>query len=183
MSRLSKAAYVFTDVDFVLNSRRTLVAFGDYLGFDEVAVHLLNRLCEAVDKYGFETRIVISSSWRLAHSDVEWWRSKLGARVEGLTPDLKGVHSRGQECETYLDTNYDVYAPWVALDDMSIGEAHSDRWVQVDGNIGLTHTDIDVAYHKLTGESLLPEGFDDFSKWDGLRKWRRKMGYDTKAKN
>ena len=124
---------LFLDIDGVLNSTKTAVAYGclpwpssviegnraepadppveDVEAFDDVSVRLIERLCEKTD-----THIVLSSTWR-SGLNVEEVRAMLGyiglssERVIGRTgPSLPG-RGRGWEIEQFLiglerDTKY-----------------------------------------------------------------------------
>lgn len=95
---------LFLDVDGVLNSHRSAVAFGgmpwahqlpDVSRFDHVAVNLIRGIAEASGAL-----IVLSSSWRTCSN----WRElgpALGLEIADKTPSLLGP--RGKEIAAWLD--------------------------------------------------------------------------------
>lgn len=95
---------LFLDIDGVLNSHRTVVAFNGYphdvtpaglAQFDMAAVSLLRGLCKAGG-----IQVVLSSTWRL---DREWAKigPALGLPIIDRTPCLLGP--RGNEIKHWLD--------------------------------------------------------------------------------
>lgn len=117
---------VFLDIDGVLNSLRSLIAYEGYgnlpdrpyteddldqdiqqeLMLDPVAIRLLNRLCRDTG-----AKVVISSSWRIGEPDHSNFRRMFTAYlgkenhidVIGMIPDLWTGHTRGNEIEKWLD--------------------------------------------------------------------------------
>ena len=105
---------LFLDIDGVLNSRRTAVAFGSYPHklahlerFDHAALGLVRRLCEA------GVSVVLSSSWREEYQHSEIGRA-LDLPIIGGTPVLSG--SRGSEIAAWLVEHEDVRT-WAIVDD------------------------------------------------------------------
>ncbi len=105
---------LFMDIDGVLNSRRTAVAFGSYphrldqLGkFDPVAIGLVRRLCDD------GVVIVLSSAWRTMYPHVEVGTA-LGLPIIDKTPMLCG--SRGAEIADWL-TRHPEVTTWAIVDD------------------------------------------------------------------
>lgn len=176
---LAEQVFIFLDFDGVMVSRRSLIAFGDYKAssVDPVALMLVNTLCEMLDRAGYEPLIVISSDWRIAHPETLFWH-KLFANcpsvvMGGVTPHDGPAADRGSECKQYLNHRGRPDAKWVAFDDQPLGSLDHKR-VQVDPSIGITHEDIDTAFHKLTNTKLLPEEFDFLGKWQQLKAWAKR---------
>ena len=131
---------LFLDIDGVLNSMRTSVAFGGFPtkldptgAFDQAAICMLQRLCDSSG-----VQIVLSSSWRETHA-FEAVGEAFGLPIIDRTPSLRG--SRGQEIAAWLDAHPAVQT-WAILDDeMAMLDAQLPRFVQVDGDNGLMWRD------------------------------------------
>ena len=152
---------LFLDFDGVLNHGGTLVR--PPFIWHRPAVEALNMVFEAVP----ETLIVISSSWRVAHS-LDFLRGLLGGmgvnvaqrglRVIDVTP---GVVYRRDYAADYDDSGGDPrigergdeialwlrHAPpetkFAILDDLGGEGDLDDHWVRVDGAVGMTTADAD----------------------------------------
>lgn len=108
---------IFLDIDGVLNSHRSAVAFGGmpfdahaHRGrFDEIAVRLIGGIAEVAN-----AKIVLSSSWR---NDVNWQQigPALGLTILDRTPSMLGP--RGKEIAAWLSSNPDVEAYAIVDDD------------------------------------------------------------------
>ena len=108
---------IFLDIDGVLNSHRSAVAFGgmpfDVVAhrarFDEIAVRLVGGIAEAAG-----AQIVLSSSWR---NDVNWTQigPALGLSISDRTPSLLGP--RGREIAAWLGAHPEVTAYAIVDDD------------------------------------------------------------------
>ncbi|TBR75774.1 MAG: hypothetical protein EPN64_11055 [Burkholderiaceae bacterium] len=130
---------IFLDIDGVLNSTRTCIAFDgsprDFSPkyrpkFDEVAVGMLRALCAALD-----ILIVVSSSWRS-----QFPYTKIGASLDlptiGQTPELDGC--RGDEIAVWLAAHSEV-KQYAILDDAE--HMLPEQWphfVHTDPNDGLS---------------------------------------------
>lgn len=152
---------IFLDIDGVLNSQRSALAFTGF-GFpdpekdpklDPVAVNILRKLVRET-----EAKIVVSSSWRLGSTVdelraifVNWYKVWEDAAdiIIDMTPDLwkktpytKGKQVlRGQEVDAWLEAHPEVDA-YVIFDDNSDFLPHqSSRFIQTDPNVGLTFDD------------------------------------------
>lgn len=132
---------VFLDIDGVLNSSASL-SDGVHIVPDKVI--MLRRLCTQV-----KAKIVISSSWRIAHS-LQEIRTVLraaglyGIEVIGVTP-ISGDGFRGKEIESWLANN-DYVSQYVIIDDDSdFMEYQKPRFVQTNDATGLTYREIDIA--------------------------------------
>ncbi len=130
---------LFLDIDGVLNSKRTRVAFGrfpldlsplDISLFDRVALNLIRVLC-------LETgaSIVLSSDWRLDHSAPEVSRA-LDLPVIGATPKLSRL--RGFEINAWLSNNPGVTTFAIVDDIPQMLDSQSANFVQTDDEFGLT---------------------------------------------
>lgn len=146
---------IFLDIDGVLNSFRTAVAFdgcGDVppnyqagmrlmraeLKLDPVAIGLIRALCTKAD-----AGIVISSTWRINRKVSDFtslfaaygW---LSAPVVGLTP--RGGWIRGYEIRLWLADNNAAGAPYVIFDDD--GDFYPDQpLIKTDAKNGLQYED------------------------------------------
>lgn len=108
---------IFLDIDGVLNSYRTYVAFGGFphdlvpehrQRFDEISISLLRNLCLAEN-----ISIVVSSSWR---AKFKWQEigEVLGLPAIGETPSLATL--RGEEIAAWL-VNHPEVEQYAILDD------------------------------------------------------------------
>lgn len=139
---------LFLDFDGVLNSRQ----WGEYFirkegkifyGPEHFCPVAMSNLLHIYKKT--RCRIVISSAWRHFHS-LEILRGMLsvygiqGEDVIDVTP-TKFNGTRGQEIQTWLDTEKpDVYAIVDDNDDM-LSDCHGDKFVQTNADHGLMWAD------------------------------------------
>jgi hypothetical protein len=89
---------LFLDIDGVLNSHRTAIAFGSMFGVDKldpIAVKLVRGIVDAADAC-----VVLSSSWRLIH-DFRELGKQLDLPIIDKTPSMLGP--RGREIKAWLD--------------------------------------------------------------------------------
>lgn len=125
---------IFLDIDGVLNSIDTMLAFPDKPHprseeLDQVSVNLIKRLCTETN-----AKIVISSTWRKLYSRKEFLEifERYGwpfFPIIGVT-DSYNSHgqTRGHEIQRWLDVNSDV--EYIILDDDSdMLESQMDRFV------------------------------------------------------
>ena len=130
---------LFLDIDGVINSTRTLLAFDAYPHnfdgsdaelFDWVAVGLIRKLCE---KTG--AKICLSSSWRLYFSPKEC--------AEALNLpiiDKTGDHStRGLEINAWLADHPEVETSAIVDDFDQFLESQQSRFVKTDEDEGLSY--------------------------------------------
>lgn len=112
---------IFLDFDGVLNSTRSMLAFGGAgrHQFDPVAVNLVARLAGNAN-----ANVVVSSAWRVGSSVGELksilgeYSTTLAAKVIDVTPRLSG--KRGNEIASWLAQNPDKHSRnFVILDDDS----------------------------------------------------------------
>lgn len=128
---------IFLDIDGVLNNYSLIREFGlDYI--DNGMVKLLKYIVENTN-----SRIVLSSTWRLKQYDLALVESNL--RLENLkyidiTPFLLN-DERCDEIESWLYRNLDNYDNFVILDDDpdASGEKFINHFFQTDPDVGLTY--------------------------------------------
>lgn len=143
---------VFLDVDGVLNVR---------LGsLDEDKLQRLKWLVAITGAH-----VVVSSSWR--HSEEQVLRltralREIGIVPIGWTPDLSQQGEGGlweskprwMEIRAWLEAHPSV-DQWVILDDLADMWPFNDRFVRVDGQVGLTNDDVMLALGTLTRQAIL----------------------------
>jgi hypothetical protein len=139
------AKTIFLDIDGVLNSYRSAMAYGGYgtgtsSEWDPVAVNMLRRLTEAAD-----AKIVISSSWRHGrtlkdfHELFDEFKWDTRAIVISMTPSLPGDIPRGLEIHTWFERNPEhIVSKYVILDDDSdMLDEQMPHFVQTEFAVGL----------------------------------------------
>jgi len=131
---------LFLDIDGVLNSTRTCVAFGGYPmelhhleAFDQAAIALIKRLCETAD-----VKIILSSAWRLHHPFADVGKA-LALPIVGRTPSLAGP--RGMEINAWLTSHPEATEYAIVDDDPDMLPDQLVRFVRTDGHEGLTWRD------------------------------------------
>jgi hypothetical protein len=133
---------LFLDIDGVLNSRRTAVAFDGYphsfslddmRRFDHVAIGLIRRLC---DETGCS--VALSSSWRYDYTAQEV-AAALSLPVIDATPLSNGT--RQMEIKAWLLAHPDVTSYAIVDDVGPMLKSQKSRFVQTDELHGLTLTD------------------------------------------
>lgn len=138
---------IFLDIDGVVNSLRTVMAYGGYphnLGedlelFDGVALQMIRNLCEEHD-----IKIVLSSTWRLHDDLYRDIAEKLKLPIIDRTPCFMygGGTNRGHEVEAWLKTHPEV-KNYVIVDDVdSFFPIQKKHFVKVDGEEGLSFKNI-----------------------------------------
>ncbi|WAI83239.1 MULTISPECIES: HAD domain-containing protein [Achromobacter] len=137
---------LFLDIDGVLNSFRSAVAFGgypwpkdknmegDWEKFDQVAVKLMARLVAET-----EAHVVLSSTWRIGMDQerITELASFLGYAISSATPQLPGC--RGLEIERWLTEHPGVEKYVIIDDDSDMLPEQMANFIKVDGTIGLTY--------------------------------------------
>lgn len=130
---------LFLDIDGVLNSVKTSVAFGRWPHditpkelslFDTAAIALLQRLCDSAG-----IQIVLSSAWRLSH-DFKAVGEAFGLPIIDRTPALPGP--RGEEIAAWLAAHPEVTDYAIVDDDPDMLPGQLHRFVHTDGYEGLT---------------------------------------------
>lgn len=130
---------LFLDIDGVLNSHRTVVAFNGYphdvspaglAQFDMAAVALLRGLCKAGG-----VQVVLSSTWRL---DPKWktFGPALGLPIIDRTPSLLGP--RGKEIAAWLEAHPEVERFAIVDDDSDMLPEQRPFFVKTQHEDGLT---------------------------------------------
>jgi hypothetical protein len=131
---------LFLDIDGVLNSSRSAVAFGGYphsfspedmLKFDNIAIALIRRLCK-------ETRceIVLSSSWRYDIT-AEDAAKALSLPIIDVTPILSNT-SRGFEINAWMAKHPDVQCYAIVDDIAAMLDFQKPFFVKTNNEEGLT---------------------------------------------
>lgn len=173
----SRPAYIFLDVDGVLNSLRSCVAFGGYKTehLDTTAIRLLGHLCRKLSDEGLDPAVVLSSTWRMRHPHPDFWHSLFSAhgcghvRFVGCTPDFHDIepNRRGREIAAWMADNAPG-APYVCLDDDS--DFLPDQPLVLTSHLwGLGCDEIDEAFHVLTGKRLFMSTLRTDGKWKAVR--------------
>jgi hypothetical protein len=132
----------FLDIDGVLNSTRTNVAFGGYPmdftpeameQFDHVAIGLIRGIVRAAD-----ASVVLSSSWRLTHdwNDVA---TALDLPIMGRTPSLCGP--RGAEIAAWLADHPEVEQYAIVDDSADMLDSQRPHFVRTDLHEGFMWRD------------------------------------------
>jgi hypothetical protein len=131
---------LFLDIDGVLNSTKTCVAFGGYpmelehiRAFDGAAIKLIQRLCDSAG-----VQIVLSSAWRL-HYPYEKVGEALGLPIIDRTPSFLGP--RGLEINAWLADHPDVELFAIVDDGADMLPDQMPRFVRTNGHEGLTWGD------------------------------------------
>ena len=146
---------LFLDIDGVINSQRTCIAFNGYphnfcavdmAKFDHVAIALIRKLCHIAG-----CNVVLSSSWRYTFR-VDATGEALDLPMIGATPKSKGFDTRGEEIDYWLKEHPDV-THYAIVDDCEKMLPHQDQfYVQTDPDIGLTLADYKRLLSILTRE-------------------------------
>ena len=161
---LNDSKILFIDFDGVLNSfdnMRVLYSLHDQTKgtvksmdsyghlFDDRCVKWLRYIVSKTD-----CKIVVSSSWKTAGLDrlrLMFYDRKIDLDIVGITPNIENS-IRGKEIQKYIDkhniTNYCI------LDDHNdMLDSQMDRFVQCDGNFGLTHKEVKKVIEVLNGKT------------------------------
>jgi hypothetical protein len=129
---------LFLDIDGVLNSVRSCIAFdgypysnSNYEKFDDIAVNLIRKLCKTTN-----TKIILSSTWRLFKGWDKLYEV-LNLPIIDKTPH-KLSSTRGEEIDMWLSNNkVDKYA--IVDDDSDILVYQLPYFVKVDNTNGLSY--------------------------------------------
>lgn len=124
---------IFLDVDGVLNNF-TLIRQN---GYDYIDPVMVSRVAKVVGQTG--AKIVLSSTWRLMHSDKKLVDMALGVQgmfVHDSTPHLGSL--RSQEISDWLGKNLEVERYAILDDDDDAGFGLEDSFFQTDPEIGIT---------------------------------------------
>ena len=137
---------IFLDIDGVLTSHRTAIAFGWYptglsdlkSKIDPVALALLQGICR-----GSDASVVISSTWRkfLRREELQ---VALGLPIIDVTPVLDGMR-RGNEIDAWLTRHPEVTHYCIVDDDTDmLPEQKRDHFVHINEREGITFGDADM---------------------------------------
>ncbi|SHN40290.1 HAD domain-containing protein [Rhizobacter sp. OV335] len=128
---------LFLDIDGVLNSTRTCVAFGGFpmqldhiAAFDQVAIRLLQRVC---DNTG--AKVVLSSAWRLHCNFADAGRA-FGLPIIDRTDN--GMGPRGSQIQRWLDARDDIEAYAIIDDDSDMLPQQLASFVKTNAEDGVT---------------------------------------------
>lgn len=133
---------IFLDIDGVLNSNRSCIAFGGYpfkvagperAMFDEVALGLIRNIAMAAG-----AQIVLSSSWRL-HNHYSEIGAGLGLPIIDRTPSLPGP--RGAEIAYWLAEHPEVEQYAIVDDDPDMLDGQMPLFVNTNMSEGFTWRD------------------------------------------
>lgn len=145
---------IFLDIDGVLNSQRTAVAFGRIpfstandgrAALDEVAIRIIGGIARASGAV-----IVLSSTWR-KHSDWQKYGPDLDLPIIDRTPTLSG--NRGPEIAVWLKLNHEVENYAIIDDDSDMLPEQMPFFVHTSGFDGFTWTNAQLLA-KLMGVDL-----------------------------
>ena len=139
---------IFLDIDGVINSNRTVMAFdgypfsfepGDIEKFDQVAITLIRKAC-----LRFGAVCVLSSTWRKKYTPVEVTEA-LNIPVIDSTVVTFGHRIRGHEIREWLEDHPEVTSYVIIDDNSDMLDSQLDRFIHVDGENGFMWKD----YEKL----------------------------------
>jgi hypothetical protein len=136
---------LFLDIDGVLNSHRTAIAFGGYPHdvtgeerdrFDEVGLALIRGIVKEA-----KAEVVLSSSWRIGMS-YEHIGTCLGLPIIGATPQKwSNEQVRGHEIAEWLDAHPEVECYVIVDDDSDMLPEQMERFVHTSGFDGFRWKD------------------------------------------
>ena len=131
---------IFMDIDGVINSYRSVIAYGTYPmdnttidNFDEIAIGMLRSACKKCN-----AEIILSSTWR---NENNWGNLKeiFNLPIIDRTPQLFSG-TRGHEINAWLKDN--TVFEFVIIDDHNeILDSQQNNFVQTDPKEGLAYRD------------------------------------------
>lgn len=131
---------LFLDIDGVINSTRTYMAFGgrsrslDEVGkFDWVAIGLLQRLCLS----DYRLKIVLSSTWRLDNEPAAVAKA-FDLPIIDKTPGNDYDNTRGEEIKMWLDAHPTIRHYVIVDDNNWMLPEQQKRFVKTDSDFGLS---------------------------------------------
>lgn len=156
---------LFLDMDGVLNSHQSAHYFywktrgrkAYMMGWNELDPIACSNLDLILEKLP-DCKVVISSTWRTLFPLSDWDDKMkdlcphLIGRVIGKTPDLNTTFEyvpRGKEIKTFLESNEWTDVPFVVLDDDCEMEDVKDRFIRIDGKVGLTYINVEFILAKM----------------------------------
>lgn len=132
---------LFLDIDGVLNSTKTCVAFGGYphelnqlAAFDVAAIRLIQRLCDSAG-----VQVVLSSAWRKSYPAAEVGKA-LGLPIIDSTPSHTDGH-RGGEIKAWLDAHPEAKGYAIIDDDSDMLGEQLPFFVKTDADEGMSWAD------------------------------------------
>ncbi len=159
-----KLDIIFIDIDGVLNyygDENTIFTFDpkahDWANWCPKRIANLNKICKETG-----ARVVISSSWRKIHTDLDWWIDQFylaeyhagldhHITVLGMTRNSSNGF-RGREVQDYLNSL--PYLPrYVILDDDHDFYPHQ-NFIHVDGRYGLIPEALSIPTDLIKEKSL-----------------------------
>lgn len=133
---------VFLDIDGVVNSHRTAIAFGGYPStfdgyergmFDEVAIALIRGIVKQAG-----ASVVLSSTWRLTHAFAQVGK-ELDLPIIDRTPSTLG--NRGHDIARWLSNHPEVESYAIVDDDSDMEADQRPHFVHVSGFDGFAWKD------------------------------------------
>lgn len=122
--------YVFLDIDGVLNDEKYIVKcwnkngnkamYMNHVPFDPKCLNNLMKLCFYIEKFNYEPKIILTSTWRLHDVDYEIVDARLaeyGLHLSGKTKCIN--HNRGKEIADYIKISSHNCYMFLILDDES----------------------------------------------------------------
>lgn len=138
---------IFLDIDGVLNSQRSCMAFGGFPWpgkhkerswekFDSVAIGLLRRITTKTGAV-----CVLSSTWRLGADDafLSDLSAHLGVQIVGMTRSTYLNEVRGNQIQDWLNENPEVERWCILDDDSDMLPEQMDNFVKVNYQDGLSY--------------------------------------------
>lgn len=139
---------LFLDCDGVINNQNDMrnpdqpdagsVFDRDYRNWNKKSVRVLDAICE---KSG--TKVVISSTWRKIHRDINWWNEQFSlagtsyVEIIGTTPDSNSGF-RGGEINEWLEENKHLAITHYVITDDDSDFFPDQPFVRIDSEFGLT---------------------------------------------
>lgn len=149
---------LFLDIDGVLNSNRTAVAFNGYphdfsekdaVKFDNVAIGLIQKLCKETG-----CKVILSSDWRYS-STIEEVSYAFNIACIGCTSITSDYEiSRGAEIQAWLNEHSEVTHYAIVDDIAQMLSSQASNFVQTDPEVGLSLRNYLDLKHILTRVSL-----------------------------
>lgn len=140
---------LFLDIDGVLNSVRSAVAYegypkpSDLLELDDIAINLIKKVCIKTNSF-----ICLSSTWRYSIKDIIAFAKEIDLPIIAKTP-YKLSSNRGEEIQMWLDKNkVEKYA--IVDDDSDMLKEQLPLFVKVDGKNGLSYENYEALLKLLT---------------------------------
>lgn len=122
--------YVFLDIDGVLNDERYIekcwkmngnkAMHMNHVPFDPKSLKNLMKLCNFIEKFNYNPRIILTSTWRLNDIDFEIIDARLaeyGLTLSGRTECIN--HKRGKEISAFIKNSENNCSMFLILDDES----------------------------------------------------------------